>query len=341
MIRALSYSDALQQSKDNEHADWSVQWQNCEKAKDYPEHAANRIHDGYAKPVDTFDAVFTREDNLFCVGSCFARSIEHALQSKGLHPSVLTRFAVETVRHPTFFTKPPIETGRPFDFTNRFNVPSMLQLIEDITNDNPIGDRLLYNRRDGTYHDFHYTWYLSPLTLEESMERRKVILDNYREAFEEATGFVFTFGLCEAFRDVDADLYLNVTPDPRSAQNRNIEWNFLGFGKTVHSIQMIIHRIRQKKPYAPIIFTVSPVPLDRTFSGMDIISANALAKATLLTATHAAMDGAANCFYFPSYEAVMHSRPDIAWMWDKKHVDLGMVDSVIGRFVAKHASVSV
>jgi hypothetical protein len=83
---------------------------------------------------------------------------------------------------------------------------------------------------------------------------------------------------------------------------------------------------------AKMIITTSPVPLHATFTNRDVICANQYSKSTLLSA---AVELASNhdwIDYYPSYEMVMGTARDLAWLEDGVHVKPALIDQVIGRF---------
>ena len=82
-----------------------------------------------------------------------------------------------------------------------------------------------------------------------------------------------------------------------------------------------------------VILTVSPVPLNVTFSGFDITQANTLSKATLRTVAQEIADRDDMIDYFPSYEMVMLSDPEIAWYPDYRHVRVEMVKRIMKVFI--------
>jgi hypothetical protein len=86
---------------------------------------------------------------------------------------------------------------------------------------------------------------------------------------------------------------------------------------------------RHGKRGQKIVLTVSPVPLGRTFTDMDVIVANTMAKSTLRVAAHRLSDRIEGLDYFPSYEAVMHSDPNLCWQRDRRHVS----DVIVGRII--------
>lgn len=83
---------------------------------------------------------------------------------------------------------------------------------------------------------------------------------------------------------------------------------------------------------ARMILTTSPVPLHATFTDRDVICANPYSGSTLLSA---AVELASNhdwIDYYPSYEMLMGTDRDLAWLEDGVHVKPGLIDQVVSRF---------
>lgn len=276
---------------------------------------------------------FSKNQKFFCVGSCFARELEDAIVQDGYSAETRQRSLDMVAGRPDLFAAKPGAIGRPNAFLNRYNTGSMALLMDDIRDDS-LGDKLLYGRDQRI--DFHYTRFVGTLPLDQAMERRNLIRQMYREALEASDIFVFTLGLCEAFRDIDEDCYLNITPDQRAAKGRNLEFEFFDIEANSRLLTGIVSSLRELKPDAEIVLTVSPVPLDLTFTGMDIVVANSLAKSTLLAAAHQIAASTEGCYYFPSYEMVMSSQQSQAWLWDRKHVSPKMVRHIMSSFSENH-----
>src|SRR5690606_12130745 len=149
------------------------------------------------------------KQRFFCVGSCFARELEDALEEQGCIAET-RRKSLELIQNrQDLFQRTPNAFGRPNAFLNRYNVASMALLLRDIKTEF-LGDRILFG--DEKKVDFHYTRFIQALPLALALERRKLLREMYRSALKESDIFVFTLGLCEAFREVDDDVFLNITP---------------------------------------------------------------------------------------------------------------------------------
>ena len=96
------------------------------------------------------------------------------------------------------------------------------------------------------------------------------------------------------------------------------------------SLRKIITVIRRNRHDAPIVFTVSPVFLARTFSGKAIADAAIYGKFLIRAAVASVANADDHIFSFPSFEyIVMHSGHDI----DERHVQSDYVGNVVSIFV--------
>ena len=84
--------------------------------------------------------------------------------------------------------------------------------------------------------------------------------------------------------------------------------------------------------------TVSPVPLEATFTGQDVVLANTLSKAVLRATAGACTRPHENVHYFPSYDIVMNSDKAAAWRKDGRHVRRPFVRQIMELFVRTHLS---
>ncbi|TMG11273.1 MAG: hypothetical protein E6I00_10585 [Chloroflexi bacterium] len=94
---------------------------------------------------------------------------------------------------------------------------------------------------------------------------------------------------------------------------------------------------RHGHPDVEILVTVSPVPLDATFTGTDIVMATTYSKSLLRSAAGEWSQSKRNVHYFPSYEIVMNSARDRAWFMDGRHVRQDMVAHIMQTFANAYA----
>jgi hypothetical protein len=89
-------------------------------------------------------------------------------------------------------------------------------------------------------------------------------------------------------------------------------------------------------PDVRIVITVSPVPLENTFSTMDIVVANTWAKSLLRAVAHEWAAAHPNVDYFPSYEIVQSSDRAAVWETDLRHVKGAGVRHIMELFLRNY-----
>ncbi len=326
----LHYDEAFSRRRANSCSIWSPNTPDDDPSA----FASGRIYEGFADIRSPVNFTFAKDQKFFCVGSCFAREIEEAIAAQGGCSATREGSLALIAGRPDLFELRAGLSGLPNAFLNRYNVPSMALLIEDIVSD-ILESKLLFGAAEKKS-DFHYTRGIVFLDTEQSLERRQLLRRMYADALRESDIFIFTLGLCESFFDIDDQAYLNITPDPRAAAGHNLEFRFVDLNVNLDALRSIVGNIRALKPDAQIVLTVSPVPLDLTFTGMDIIVANSMAKSILIAAAHLACSEFDGCYYFPSFEMVTNSAQALAWEKDKRHVARPMVENIMRSFMRQH-----
>lgn len=110
-------------------------------------------------------------------------------------------------------------------------------------------------------------------------------------------------------------------------------------GENLENLRKIVDIVRAKRGDVPIVFTLSPVPLNATFREISCISANSVSKAILRVAVDELMRERANdgnLYYFPSYEMVTSYFKD-PWGPDRLHPTYDTVDTIMRTFARLYA----
>jgi len=134
--------------------------------------------------------------------------------------------------------------------------------------------------------------------------------------YDKATGEAFWRAIPQAIFDPEKHGF-RVSTVPENLENL----------RTIHRL------IRQARPTAPIIVTLSPIPLMATFRPVSCLTANSVSKAVLRVAIDEFVRSADDkrLHYFPSYEIVGeiygNARDD-----DNRHVKMEVVHSVMQTF---------
>jgi len=126
-----------------------------------------------------------------------------------------------------------------------------------------------------------------------------------KKDFEKCDVFVFSVGLIEAWINKE---------NQRSLWRKSLKdsdgefFKVLSFGENKNNIDAIYSYIREINKRCDIIFAVSPIPQNATFSEKSVITSHYLAKSVLSTAIDEILqkyDRDENLHYFPSYELIM------------------------------------
>jgi hypothetical protein len=129
--------------------------------------------------------------------------------------------------------------------------------------------------------------------------------ETYKAALEKATCFVFTLGLAEVWEDSETGkVFWRGIPEHIFTEERH-HFRLSTVGENAGNLKQIISLIRHINPGAPIVLTLSPVPLKGTFSKQSCVTADCVSKSTLRLAIHEVVSlGIDNTYYWPSFEVV-------------------------------------
>jgi hypothetical protein len=264
-----------------------------------------------------------RSTAIFAIGSCFARNIELALMRKDFR---VTSAELELPRE-------AYGGATPSTVMTKFNTPSMLSEIRQVFEGISLPDDGLIELQEGQF------W--SPqlhrvplLPREEALALKAAATENVRK-IAHSNLVVITLGLTEYWFDKECGVPLNNAPiDWRHARRTNrFEFRNTSFAESLAHVRELADTIfRVGSPDTRIVVTVSPVPLLRTFTNLDIIVANAYSKSTLRCVAHQLAAEHDRIDYFPSYEIVTNTPRHIAWRNDQRHVEFAVVDSIMTKF---------
>lgn len=172
------------------------------------------------------------------------------------------------------------------------------------------------------------------------LAQRRAIIDVHKRAAQ-ADVIILTLGLVEAWFDKQTLSYLNIPPWGQFGSDR-FELRVTDYTENRKSLQQLIELLRAAcKPDLKVILTVSPVPLKETFSGQDIVVANAYSKSVLRAVAQDIALENPNTDYFPSYEMVTLAAPDAAWRVDRRHVRRDFVRLIVSSFLSSYVRDSV
>jgi len=302
-----------------------IQWPNNSKLKaDDPGHYFDILEDFPCRQTHRF---ITRDTAIGSAGSCFALRIAHQLQLWGYN------YVIEEDDLPpdmpldqiqgTNYRMAPARTG------TLFNVVSMRQMVE---------------RAFGEWEPEHILsidkgFWLDPFRrVRASYKDLDGYLEDYqrhsnalRRALLACEAFVLTLGPTEAWKFAHSGDFTSVGPwkvEPTLVRAHN-----LTVEEHVDELERLLTCYKRHRPGIKIILSVSPVPLDKTYSDrLHVVEANALSKAKLrLAADEFASRHPEDVFYFPSYEIVIYGSAN-PWESDHRHVSSQAVGRVMALF---------
>lgn len=269
-----------------------------------------------------------RDCSVFTIGSCFARNIEKKLSASGIDVPT-TRFAL-----PKGVYSKVDSDGLANSVLNKFTIHSISNELDRVLEGRKIENRGFIEETDGLWRDPQAT-HSTPMSWED-VNRLRDAIEATTISIRTADATFITLGLTESWLDTKTGVYLNGSLPARDMRRHPNRFRFVN--PSYAELRLEMHRIietikRYGKPDAKIIVTVSPVPLDKTFSGQDVIVANSYSKSVLRAVAEDVrfLDGVD---YFPSYEMAMFSPRDSTWQDDQRHVSQAAIEAITGRFVA-------
>lgn len=274
-----------------------------------PEDGAGRAYKASPAPAVFPKFKLPANPRIFATGSCFAREIEHALHHQGL----------------TVLSWTP-DLGVSNEHFHRYTTHAIINDFRFALEDSWSEDNLVAVADKWSDYSGHNLFD----TREEAIASRRGIIDRHKRIVDADVLFI-TLGLVEAWYDTQTGTYLNIPPSVQFLGGR-FELRVTDFAENLASVQSFIALLRQHRPELKIIITVSPVPLRESFSGQDIVVANAYSKAVLRAVAQEVAQDDPLIDYFPSYEMVTLADPNAAWLADYRHVQRPFVDQIITRF---------
>ncbi|KQV41892.1 hypothetical protein ASE23_04155 [Rhizobium sp. Root73] len=140
--------------------------------------------------------------------------------------------------------------------------------------------------------------------------------------------FIITLGLSEIWYDeVTGEVFWRAVPKDRYDPGRH-KFRVATHAETLANLKAIHSIIRQFRPDAHIVFSVSPIPLTATFRPISCLTADAVSKAVIRGALDEFLRGHGDddrLHYMPSYEAVTRLFNN-QWEVDRRHVQPHILD---------------
>jgi hypothetical protein len=272
-----------------------------------------------------------REDKIFAIGSCFARGVELTLIDQKM--DVLSKTA-------EFDSFPAMNGELELGFTNKYNTFSIyneLRWALDPAAEFP--RQSLVDLGNGIFYDPHTNPALQLAGLEETIHRRE-IMHRVNRRISQCRVVIITLGLVEVWRDNIANVFINqLIPGMHSSYPDRYELHLTNFVENLSNLERI-HGLLSQLGHrdVQIIVTVSPVPLQATFSGEDVVIANTYSKSLLRAVAQEWAAAHKNVHYFPSYEIVQNSDQSLTWEEDMRHIKGNVVRHIMSLFLRNYCS---
>ncbi|MBT6117971.1 MAG: hypothetical protein HOH66_08895 [Rhodospirillaceae bacterium] len=129
--------------------------------------------------------------------------------------------------------------------------------------------------------------------------------ESYGRIFRAAGGFVLTIGLAEVWEDIETGgVFWRGVPKSQFDEARH-RCRVSTVEENAANLRAILSLLRTHCGDAPIVLTLSPVPLKATFGDRSCITADCVSKSILRVAIDQVMaDGLPGVHYWPSFEIV-------------------------------------
>jgi hypothetical protein len=263
----------------------------------------------------------TKNSKVFTIGSCFARNIEEVLENDFQFP--ITEYLGNKFEYQARRTRGILNKFTPGSIFHELDwLSSILNNgnFEEITK-----DYFCFELNDELCIDLGLQNFV-PVTFNRFYERRKEILNIYSQ-IKDSESIIITFGLIEEWRYKDKPIQHAFNRKEMIKKGKNeLSFSILTNDDTEKIINQIVNKIFSINKKIKIILTVSPVPLDTTFSNKHIIVANSLSKSTLRSSLNLIINKK-NIDYFPSYEMINCYGPN-AFEADLRHVKNEVVNNI-------------
>ncbi len=254
------------------------------------------------------------DDVYFCIGSCFARNIEEHLIYRDL--AVISRSVPFGDRD-----------GRPNGWVNKYTAASILNELRWSLDGEPFPEESLVEDSAG-WRDLHLNQRTPAAPRDDVLARREHVRAYFARA-RDATVVILTLGLVETWIDRHAGVALNAAPSVWMTRRfpGRFELAVTDYTENMRMLHEIIEVVnRRAQPDVRIVISVSPVPMSETFTGRDVMIANAYSKSTLRAAADDTVRAFGNVDYYPSYEAITGSSRTLAFNGGD---DLHVLDSAV------------
>jgi len=152
------------------------------------------------------------------------------------------------------------------------------------------------------------------------------------QGIQDADIFLITLGLIETWMQKSNGRAACLNPGYNGGSGyAETEFHLSTFQENYENIKAITAMIREIRPDAKIVFSVSPVPLGQTFTDNDVVIANMESKSILRAALGQVLREETDITYYPSYE-ICSILGDV-YTEDGRHVRPEIVQTIVQSFI--------
>lgn len=291
--------------------------------KRFPNRVDIRYQDGLLFPELKPSFNIESGATIFTIGSCFARNIEGALMPLG--------FNLPT----TAFAVPSSEWAvSPNGLLNEYNPGTIAQRILYALDNKFFPDETIVPS-DSLYADLMILGTAPDVTQERALERRKEIFAVYQN-LQRSSFVIITLGFIEAWFDNQTQLFINRMPPKPYIKNDRSRFS-IKILDVLESLQILEPAIDALANQGiKVILTVSPVPIQTTFTSSDCVTANEYSKAVLRVCSEQLTKRFDNVDYFPSYE-IVRSGGLACYKEDNVHVMGNIVNKITALMIREYS----
>lgn len=287
--------------------------------------------------------IFHREQKFFTIGSCFAEEIRKALV--GHRISCLPQYSRIKV-DPDRQRIDTLPRREHMNYYNTFSIRQEFERALGIWKQEPddiwrlpnreIRNAMVVNGSGDVFQD-PYRRLVFGRTQDDLWEALRQIDAVFAEGIRSADVFVITLGMTEVFRKRNNGMIANQIPVYAGGGGlKETEFHASGYQENLDNMESVISLIREVNSDAQVVISVSPVPLERTFTGQDVFVANMQSKSILRAVAGAISARHDFVHYFPGYEIVTGIGAGAYDPADLVHVRPEIVETIINAFVSSH-----
>ena len=249
-------------------------------------------------------AILDSSDEVFVIGSCFANEIRAVLErmSVAVHPLLLP-----DLPHlfPDALKIAPAWGAWDERVSYQCYTPfSIRQEVATALGHFIMDEKAVFERTEDGKVVFWdpYRRAIYAYSPEVVLKLRNAMTAQIRTGLHRSALIIITLGLIEAHRLRKHDGY---ACEYNLAFSDQTEFVNAGATEAIAALTEAVEMIRERFPQKPIVLTVSPIPLSRTFTDNDVVTATTRGKSILRTACEQIIETFENIYYWPSYEYVM------------------------------------